>query len=153
MYRNFTKLSLLGLLLFTGLMLKAQTKVSGTVKDASTNEALIGANIVINGTSVGSTSDTNGAFEFETTFKPPFTVRCTYIGYASKDVLVTEAGAAQVDIVLGQITNLTDEIVVSASRRAEKVTEAPSTINIITAKQIEETPTFNIGELAARQAL
>jgi outer membrane receptor for ferrienterochelin and colicins len=40
---------------------------------------------------------------------------------------------------------------VSASRRPEKLTEAPATISVISARQIAELPSFNVGELLARQ--
>ena len=40
----------------------AQITVSGTVMDASTGEALPGANVVVEGTSKGSAADANGKF-------------------------------------------------------------------------------------------
>ena len=128
----------------------AQTTISGTAKDVQNGESLIGANISIKSTSVGAVSDEKGNYRFETTLKPPFTLSCSFIGYAQKEVLVTEGGQIAFNLELGQQVNITEEVVVSASRRAEKITQAPSTINIINAKTIEETPAFNIGELAAR---
>ncbi|WP_245318850.1 TonB-dependent receptor plug domain-containing protein [Hymenobacter elongatus] len=43
------------------------------------------------------------------------------------------------------------EVVVSASRRPEKLTEAAATISVINSRQISELPSFNVGELLARQ--
>ena len=40
----------------------AQMTVSGTVTDASTGEALAGANVVVDGTSKGSAADASGSF-------------------------------------------------------------------------------------------
>lgn len=128
----------------------AQISVSGSVKDVENGEALVGANISVKGTSIGAIADEKGNYRFETTLKPPFAVTCTFVGYAQKEAFITEGGQITLDFALGQQSNMTDEVVVSASRRAEKITQAPSTINIITAKTIDETPTFNIGELAAR---
>lgn len=44
-----------------------------------------------------------------------------------------------------------EEVVVSATKRAQKITEVPATINVITAKDIEQFASFNLTELAARQ--
>ena len=54
-------------------------------------------------------------------------------------------------VVLTQTTVIAGEVVVSASRRPEKLTEAPATISVINARQIDELPSFNVGELLARQ--
>lgn len=151
MSRQLNKLLILIAFLFTSWAVSSQTTISGTVKDATNGEALLGASIVIKGTSVGAIADNKGTYSFETNLKPPFTLICTFVGYAQKEVITTEGGQISHDFVLGQQVNITDEVVVSASRRAEKITQAPSTINIINAKAIEETPTFNIGEMAARQ--
>lgn len=137
-------------LLFS-VSISAQTTLSGVIKDIDSGEPLIGASVVIKGTSVGAISDDKGSYKIETELKPPFTLVSTFVGYASKEILITEGGQVTQDFTLGQQVNITDEVVVSASRRAEKITQAPSTINIINAKAIEEAPTFNIGELAARQ--
>ncbi len=137
--------------LCSSLILNAQTTISGSIKNGDSGEALTGASIIIKGTSVGAVSDDKGAYRIETTLKTPFSIVATFIGYAQKEVLVTEGGQITLNFVLGEQAQMTDEVVVSASRRAEKITQAPSTINVINAKTIEETPTFNIGELAARQ--
>lgn len=142
---------LMAFLMLLSVSLSAQTTLSGNIKDATTGEALVGAAVVLNGTSIGTVADEKGSYRLETTLKTPFTITCSFIGYASKEVVITEGGAVSLDFTLGQQVNMTDEVVVSASRRAEKITQAPSTISIINAKTIEETPTFNIGELAARQ--
>ena len=44
-----------------------------------------------------------------------------------------------------------DEVTVSASKKLQKVVDVPATVNIITAKDIAQFTSFNVGELAARQ--
>ncbi len=44
-----------------------------------------------------------------------------------------------------------DEVTVSASKKLQKVVDVPATINIITAKEIQQFTSFNVGELASRQ--
>ena len=44
-----------------------------------------------------------------------------------------------------------DEVTVSASKKLQKLVDVPATVNIITAKDIQQFTSFNVGELAARQ--
>lgn len=48
-----------------------QYKLRGTVLDGSTNETLIGASVVMKGTTVGSTTDIDGRFETLPTKRRP----------------------------------------------------------------------------------
>ena len=52
------------LLLALPLCMIAQTLVSGTVTDAESGEPLIGANILIQNTSTGTTTDLEGKYQF-----------------------------------------------------------------------------------------
>ena len=55
--------TLAGLLIFSlTTFLFAEMTVSGTVTDASTGDALAGANVVVDGTELGTAADANGAF-------------------------------------------------------------------------------------------
>jgi len=128
----------------------SQTTISGMVTDDDSSEPLIGASITVKGTSVGTITDDMGKFTLETSITPPFSLLCNYVGYAPKEILIT-GSVTDLNFNLGQTNILTDEIVVSASRRAEKITQSPSTINVIKARQFEEAPTFNAGELIGRQ--
>lgn len=106
--------------------LYAQTTVTGTVTDAS-KEPLIGANVVLKGTTSGTTTDFDGNFNLVITEKPPFTLVVSYIGYTSKEVQVT-GSAAGLSIVLEDEFSILNEVVVSASRVEEKILESPVTI-------------------------
>ena len=78
-------LPLLGLLL--SLSLSAQDiVVKGHVKDA-TGESVIGANILIKGTSIGTISDVDGNFTLKAATGNVLTVTC--IGYKGQEITVT----------------------------------------------------------------
>ena len=109
-------------------------------------------NCWVKGTSQGAITDTNGDFTLNVDAPFPVTLSFSYVGYASQDFIIQDAGMASgISIDLGQSTFLADEVVVSASRRAEKITESPATIGIIKAQDIEQLPSFNVGELIARK--
>jgi len=137
-------------LIIFSLPIIGQTTISGIVTDGDNNEPLLGATVTVKGTGEGTITNDLGKFTLTTSVKPPFSLMCTYIGFASKEVLITNE-TTEVNFSLGQTSIITDEIVVSASRKAEKITQSPSTINIIKARQFEEAPSFNAGELIARQ--
>ena len=74
-----TRLLLLALTLLPGFLL-AQRSISGSVRDAETGEALLGANVVAVGANAGAATDESGAFQF--TLPANVTqLRVSYIGY------------------------------------------------------------------------
>ncbi|MFD2246841.1 TonB-dependent receptor [Pontibacter ruber] len=128
--------------------------VRGRVLGADTGEPLMGATVVLEGTSKGAT--TNSAGEFNITDVPvgTYNLRISFVGYSfpNQSVAVTEGGTTDVGTVSMSVANmLGQEVVVSASRRPEKLTEAPATISLISSREIDELPSFNVGELLARQ--
>lgn len=109
----------------------AQTSVSGTVTDAFTGEALAGVNIIVKGTVLGTISDTEGRFNLKAKDSAPLTLVFSYIGYASREVPITEANTTALDIKLAEQTILGQEVVISASRVEESILKSPVTIEKI----------------------
>jgi outer membrane receptor protein involved in Fe transport len=72
----------LALLLFAGGSAFAGLgKIAGVVKDAKTGEALIGANVTIEGTTMGASTDAQGRYFVINVPVGTFTVRASYLGY------------------------------------------------------------------------
>ena len=115
--------------------INAQTIVTGKITD-SKGEPLVGTSVVVVGTSTGVSADLDGMYRLETSSKPPFKVEFSFIGYNSK-VLDVTTGNAKIDVVLDENISTLDEIIVSASRRAEKVQEAPASVSVISAKTMQ----------------
>ncbi len=59
-----------------------QTRVTGKVSDALTNEGIPFANVAFKGTSIGTVTDINGNFVIETD-KPTDSLSASYVGYIS----------------------------------------------------------------------
>lgn len=123
--------------------------ITGTVIDES-GDPLIGATVIVQGNSRGTVTDVEGNYRISIS---PGThkVAVSYIGYAEavKSVDVGAGANATLNFTLSFGTQL-DAVVVSGSRRPEKLTESPATIETIYARQIEEFA-GNPGELIARQ--
>ncbi|MCV6631047.1 MAG: TonB-dependent receptor [Flavobacteriaceae bacterium] len=127
-------------LLLLGFNAFAQQTLKGTVID-SNNMPLAGANVVIEGTTTGTVADFDGNFALKTTQQPPFVIRVSSVGYEAKSVNITSLGQA-ITVVLAE-GNLLDEVIVSASRKREKVQEAPAAVSLISAKKMEAFATAN----------
>lgn len=65
-----------------------QSKLDGTVVDDITNQPVIGASVVIKGTTHGVQTDAEGKFYFQTGQKFPYTLIVTYIGYKKAEIVV-----------------------------------------------------------------
>jgi len=126
------------LLLLSANLVAAQTTISGSVVDAENNEAIPGANIIVVGSNTGTVADFDGNFNLNTSEDFPLTIEVSYIGYASKRIELTSADQSViVSLAFGQ--NL-DEVIISASRRPEKIQEAPSSVSVISSRMIENSP-------------
>jgi len=114
----------------------AQTNVSGKVVDAS-SVPVVGANVVVKGTSAGTATDFDGNFSLLVEVSPPFTLVISNIGYATQEVAVTENNQ-NVAVTLAEGSEL-DEVVISASRTPERVFESPVTIERFGIKEVRNT--------------
>ena len=143
------------LLLMLGLTLTgwAQTgRITGNITDQATRQRLAGATVVIKGTAVGATSDNEGKFTVGNVPTGQQTVVVSFVGYALAERTVTLSADSdvKVDITLSEAINTVQDVVVLASRRAEKITEAPATISVISSRDLDRLPSFNPGELASK---
>jgi len=143
---------LLLFLLVGSAQLHAQYNISGVVIDATTKEPLIGATAVINGTLKGGNTNIDGRFVISNVADGPYIININFIGYASlqKQVQVQGQDLDMGTIELKESFFTIDQIVISGTRQAEKITETPATIEVISKNDIEELPTFNPGELLSR---
>lgn len=106
---------------------QVQTKgtISGKVTDKSTNEDLIGASVLIVGTTTGASTDLDGTFVLKSLESGKHQLRVSYISYQTlvvSNVVVTAGQNTVVNIQLEPATTELNEVVVSAE--ALKATEA-----------------------------
>ncbi|MDA9850590.1 TonB-dependent receptor [Flavobacteriaceae bacterium] len=113
----------------------SQTQISGSVMDAGSMEAIPGVNVIIDGTNIGTVTDFDGNFAINTSQDAPLTLIVSYVGYSAERVSITSANQ-NINVSLSAGQNL-EEIIISASRRAQKVTDAPASVSVISTRQIE----------------
>ena len=139
--KNVLHKGFFALLFFAANLILAQTSISGKVVDAENQEAIPGANIIVVGSNTGAVADFDGNFTLNTTTELPFTIEVSYVGFSSKSVEVTSADQViEVALEFGQNLN---EVVISASRRSEKILDAPASVSIISSQDLENTANVN----------
>ena len=125
-----TKMLLLFMLgLHLSILTWAQIRsISGKVTDATTNLPLVGANITIAGTTVGTTSNNDGAFQLNVPANAKsFTV--SILNYSTISVDITGAGPYTVEMTAAT-ESLDDVIVVGYGKQKKRdITGAVSTIS------------------------
>ena len=102
--------------MFSGLM--AQGSIVGSVTDADGN-ALPGANVAVEGTSLGAATDGNGSYSISGVPAESYTLTASFIGYESSSQSVTVgAGASQVDFSLATSALAGADVFVTGTRAA-----------------------------------
>ncbi len=142
--KNAIKLIII-LFFFPVVALSQQGKIVGRIYDASTNEPIPFANIVIWETNVGSTSDFDGRFIF-TGLEPGYIrLAATSVGYedyVSEDILVTNAKTVTIELPIYEksVQLETVEIKASPFRRME---ESPVSMRTLDISEVEKSPGAN----------
>ncbi len=107
----------------------AQTEISGTVEDAS-GVPILGANVLILGTTEGTTTDFDGNFLLTTNLSGSQIIRISFIGFSPMEQTVDLNGSAiTLNAVLQESGQQLDEVVVSATSTFRSQKQAPLSIS------------------------
>ena len=140
----FMKLSLLLMALCVSMQANAQRKVSGKIIDGATKEALIGASVVVKGTTKGALTDVNGAYSVEID-KSGTTLTFSFVGYESKDVNVGEATTLDVELATG--VSLDNVVVIGSRAPGRTNTSSAVAIDVITTKDLKGFSQVDVGQI------
>ena len=139
--------------LITGVILTCQfcfvsaqtSTIKGRVFNSINNEAVPFANIFIDSTSVGTTSDFEGNYRI-TDLKPgTYSIICSFIGFKrqiSFEVPVTSARTTTLDFALVEESTTLDQVVITASP-FNKREESPVSLRTISSSEIYRNPGGN----------
>lgn len=110
--------------------------ISGTVSDAGTGESLVAVNISSNKRS-GTITDLNGAFSL--TLGPgKHVIEFYYVGYSEqrKEIILGEGENIRLEIQLEVSRKMLDEVVVSAGKYEQKLSEVTVSMEVIKPQQL-----------------
>ncbi|MFQ6675109.1 MAG: TonB-dependent receptor domain-containing protein [Fidelibacterota bacterium] len=115
----------------------AQTgSITGSVSDTE-GMPLVGANVVVEGTELGSSTDMNGIYTISAVPAGTYTVKASYIGYEpSSKTVVVGVGPATVNFSLAVSAVMGKELAVIGSRFARTAEEQAVPVDVFTAEDI-----------------
>ena len=129
-------------------------KIRGTVTDSETNEPIIGAAILIQGTTKGAATNVDGNYTIVAVGSGTYNLRVSYIGYSTtiiENVNVNIDLTTEIDIKLTPQTVEGEEIVVIATRDLVRK-DVTASLATVDSKQIEAIPVENFSEVVELQA-
>lgn len=139
-------LLILSLLTFHFTLAIAQQKISGTVTDAATQEALPGVSIHVKGTAEGTVTDANGRFEL-TAPSANVTLIFSSVGFITQEVETGGTSTLNVSLVASQ--QQLQELPIVGSRsvnRTEVNSVAP--VDVIDIRKLQQTvPQYDVNQL------
>jgi hypothetical protein len=142
------------LILFLVLLLSCQNyfalgqstgQLSGFVRDAKTEEPLIGVTIKVEDTELGGITDINGFYQINNIPAQTYNVVASYVGYQSStryNVVVRSGGNPDLNFSLNEAVDELSEVVIEASPFG-KLTETPNSIQRLSQEEIATYPGGN----------
>jgi TonB-linked SusC/RagA family outer membrane protein len=123
----------------TLMSISAQKTITGTIIDTE-GIPLIGANVLVKGTTVGTIADIDGSYEIEVPVGFEVLV-CSYTGYITKEFNID--GRTVIDITLEQNAQIIDEVVVVGYKTQSKPKSNVAT-QVVSSQTIEARPNASI---------
>ena len=121
----------------------AQSVIKGEVLDANNDDPLIGASILLKGTTTGTVTDYDGAFEIKVSGNLPDTLVFSYTGYETKEIEITNSLTGPLKISLGESVFVTEVVEVKGQRISDKQKASPLTVESLDLLAIKQTASEN----------
>lgn len=116
--------------------------VEGEVRDAETNELLPGVNIVVKGSSMGTSTNISGEYSLEVS-SPSDTLVFSFIGYETQEIPINER--TSIDVMMSPAAISGEDIVVIGYGTISK-SDLTGSVSSISSAEIQETPSTNVAE-------
>jgi iron complex outermembrane recepter protein len=140
---SYTKCLWCALFLSFSQFVMAQTTIKGKIIDSNSGEPLVGATVIVKGTTTGSQTDFDGLFQFTTNQKPPFMIVAGFIGYDSKEIGITSDTKYPLSIKLGSADNLIETVVIKGQSISDKTKARPQEVVTLDPRGIKEATSVN----------
>lgn len=152
---------LLSIFLMTSVGAVAQNgTISGTVTDAKTGETVVGANVVIQGTSVGAATGIDGDFIIANVKPGSYSLSVTFVTYKTHtipDVIVESGKITTLQAQLHEDVSELEEVVITGSRQINTdvslisaIRESKLVVSGISSEQIARVPDRDAAQIMQR---
>jgi outer membrane receptor protein involved in Fe transport len=147
-------LLLLIVFIYSQLMFAQTGKLSGRITDAANGEPLIGANVIVEGTTMGAASDLEGYYSILNLRPGSYTVRYQYIGYNTQivtDVKISADKTTTQDIKLTSVAIESETVVITADKPIVEFNQT-SSVKTLSSEEIQSLPVQNLDDIINLQA-
>lgn len=149
------------LFLFSAFVLQAQTgTVRGTIKDGTTGDELIGANVQLRGTTFGTGTDINGQFTFQNVPVGKYDLVISYVSYRTKvleGIVIEAAKTTLINTTLDEDVEELEGVIVVAERQTNtdvaiitEIKRAFQVVSGVSSEQIARTLDRDAGQVIKR---
>ena len=138
MNRIITTLAVTICLVISVISMNAQETIKGKINDGLLDDVLIGANVTIQGTTVGTVTEIDGTFELKTSQSFPLSLEVSYLGYETQIIPVADAGQ-YIEATLEESSVTIVEVQVKAERVTNERKKSALTVEALDALAIKET--------------
>lgn len=139
-------------LLYTAIAF-SQNTFKAIIKDAKTNEILIGATAILPGTKIGATSDTVGVIILNNIPDGKQVIQFRYVGYETRlDTLTFPFTQSQPMLILLQAEGKGEgkelaEVVIGATRSSRTIANIPTRVEVISGEELDEKGNMKPGDI------
>ncbi|MCY4300029.1 MAG: TonB-dependent receptor plug domain-containing protein, partial [Flavobacteriaceae bacterium] len=128
----------------------AQVQISGNVKDAETNEPLLGVQVVVQGTSFGTISDPDGNYSI-TVPEVGSILEFRFVGYGAQEFVISNE-TTTIDVSLAQSILSLDDVVVIGSRRLPRlIKDSAVPVDVFGPKDLVSQTSTDVDEILRTQ--
>lgn len=123
--------------------------IQGTVLEEGTNEPLIGVNVVVKGTAIGTTTDAEGRYSIRIPSDDAILV-FSYIGQSTEEHSVK--GLKSLDVVMKSDATMLSEVVVYTGYMSQRKADLTGSVSMADAKDIKNTSANAMKSLQGKMA-
>ncbi len=119
------------------------------IKDEENKQPLVGANVILEGTTIGGSADLNGFVEIQNIPDGKQKIIFSYIGYQKRSEIFNFplSQSEPVEILLHADVEEMEQVVVSATRSSRTIADIPTRIEAISGEELDEKGNMKPGDI------
>jgi iron complex outermembrane receptor protein len=141
------RLFFLSIIIFSAFTFSQSFSVKGRITDTS-GAALSGVNVYLEGEEKGSATNHNGFYEIKYVRPGNYILTFSIVGYESKKINIkVENKDLELNVSLGETPIQSEQVVVTAGKYEQKISELPVSADVIPADELGEKNVVNLKEI------
>lgn len=150
---GFVAIMVIGFACYQPVQAQGTGTVSGIVSNAKTGDPLVGANVILKRTYMGSAADLNGFYEIKNVPAGDYTLLCSFMGYKemTQKITVIAGEELEVDFSMQQTILLGEEIVV-VGYATQQLRDVTGSISTVRSEELNTVATTSVNQMLKGKA-